>query len=201
MELILVRHGVTELNNAGCFLGRTDCGLTPNGFQQAHRIKYLLQDTNFDCVYVSPLKRTMQTADILDREYLADNRLLEMNFGIFDGLAYSEIEKLYPEHLEAWNRDYRKYKIPDGESLDDVFGRVESFIKENVKTYKRVLAVTHGGVIRCALSLALLSREHFYRFQVDHGSLSYLEFNEYYSYIKAVNKNSMVKPECKKFLY
>ena len=192
MDMIFVRHGRAELNASGCFVGRTDCDMTDEGYKQIEEAKSLLGDAPFDGVYVSPLKRAIQTAEILYRDYKVDNRLCEMDFGVFEGLRYTEIEERYPDYLKSWNEDYQKYRIPGGESLEDVFDRVEDFIKDIKKNHERVLAVTHGGVIRCALSLVFSSRDHFYRFQVDHGSVSIIASDGDYSYIKAVNSRDRI---------
>lgn len=187
MDLIFVRHGKTELNASGCYVGSTDCDMIEEGYRQAEKVKDALGDASFDGIYVSPLKRAIRTAQTLCRDYEVDCRLREMDFGIFEGLRYMEIAEKYPELVKEWNADYRKYKIPGGESLDDVFDRVEDFINNVKGNHERVLVVTHGGVIRCALSLMLSGREHFYRFRVDHGSISIASFDGDYSYIKAVN--------------
>ena len=190
MDLIFVRHGRTEMNDLACFSGRTDCELTDEGFRQAVEVKSLLQGLSFDGVYVSPLKRTVQTAEVFNKEYKLDDRLLEMDFGVFEGLRYTEIEKKYPDTLQSWNEDYQNYRIPGGESLEDVFDRVEHFIQDIRKKHDRVLVVTHEGVIRCALSLVFSSRDHFYRFKIDNGSVSIISFNGDYSFIKTINSSN-----------
>ena len=151
MDIVLVRHGVTALNDAGCFIGRTDCGMAEEGFKQAAAVKRFLEGVPFDGIYASPLKRAVQTAAVLGSPF---------------------------------------FRIPGGESLEAVFIRVEEFIKEIQGNHKRALVISHGGVIRCALSLALSSRDHFYRFRADHGSVSIAAFEADYSYIKAVNLSS-----------
>ena len=190
MDMIFVRHGKTEGNAAGCYVGRLDCGMAEEGYRQAEEAKELLKGAfpdGFGEICVSPLKRAIQTAQVLGGQYKVDDRLREMDFGIFEGLRYGEIEQKYPETLKKWNADYRKYRIPGGESLEDVFDRVEDFIDNRKGSGERTLIVTHGGVIRCALSLVLGGREHFYRFQVDHGSISIAAFDGDYGYIRAVN--------------
>lgn len=186
MDIVFVRHGKTGLNERGCFIGNTDCDISEEGLKQAEKIKNFLGKFSFDGVYVSPLKRAVQTANVLSKEYILDDRLREMNFGVFEGLSYQEIKKMYPEYLRAWNEDYQKYRIPGGENLEDVFNRVEDFIDDIKNGHERVLVVTHGGVIRCALSLILSSRELFYKFKIDHGSVSIVEFDGGYGFIKGI---------------
>jgi len=186
VDIVFVRHGKTSLNDQGCFIGNIDCDISEEGLKQAEKVKDFLGKISFDGVYVSPLKRAVQTADVLSKKYILDDRLREMNFGLFEGLSYKEIEQMYPDYLRAWNADYQKYRIPGGESLEDVFDRVEDFINDIISRHERVLVVTHGGVIRCALSLTLSSREFFYKFKVNHGSVCIVEFDGGYGFIKGI---------------
>lgn len=186
MDIVFVRHGRTELNELGCFIGNIDCHISEEGLRQAEKLKDFLGEFAFDGVYVSPLKRAIQTADILSKEYILDGRLREMNFGVFEGLKYEEIEQKYPQYLRLWNADYENYRIPEGESLQDLFDRVEDFINDVKGKHERVLVVTHGGVIRCALSLIFSSREFFYKFKIDPGSVSIVEYDGDYGFIKGI---------------
>ncbi|MFY9178030.1 MAG: alpha-ribazole phosphatase [Caldicoprobacterales bacterium] len=186
MDIVFVRHGKTRLNDLGCFIGNTDCSLSEEGLKEAEKVKDFLRGMSFDRVYVSPLKRTVQTANVLGCEYVLDDRLREMNFGIFEGLKYKEIEQKYSDYLRSWNQDYENYTIPEGESLQDVFNRVDNFINDVRNKHKRVLAITHGGVIRCALSLIFSSRAFFYKFKIDSGSVSIVEYDGDYGFIKGI---------------
>lgn len=186
MDIVFIRHGKTQLNDLGCFIGNTDCDISEEGLRQAEKVKGFLDKFSFDGIYVSPLKRTIQTANILSKKYILDDRLREMNFGVFEGLNYEEIKQKYPDYLRLWNEDYENYRIPNGESLQDLFDRVEDFIKDVKRKHKRVLVVTHGGVIRCALSLIFSSREFFYKFKIDPGSVSIVEYDGHYGFIKGI---------------
>ncbi|EYE89255.1 hypothetical protein Q428_03780 [Fervidicella metallireducens AeB] len=187
MEIVFIRHGRTEINKKGCYLGAIDDELSFEGKNEIKNLNNYLKEIEFDAVYVSPLKRAKQTIELLEKSYSIDERLREINFGIFDGLHYREIEKKYPIEYSWWTRDYINYKIPEGESLSELFGRVEDFIKDVSYKHKRVLAVTHGGVIRCAMSLVFGSKEHFYKFQVNHGTVNIISVDNGYMYIKALN--------------
>ena len=172
MDITLIRHGKTKMNQEGRYCGVTDVEISPEGIRQIEGIKSHILNSAYDGIYVSPLKRTQQTAGILVDTYKIDNRLAEMNFGIFEGLTYQEIIKTYPVENEKWQKDFLNYRIPKGESLLDVYDRVECFVQEVAKKHKNVLVITHGGVIRCALSAVFGSGEHFFKFHVGHGSIT-----------------------------
>lgn len=191
MEIVFLRHGKTELNKKSCYLGSTDDGLSEEGMEEIRAIKDKLKVFDFDKVYTSPLKRAVQSCEILYKNYVIDNRVREINFGLFDGLTNLEVQNRYPREYSNWIEDYINYKIPNGESLKELFDRTEEFINDISSKYKRVLVVTHGGVIRCALSLAFDSRDFFYKFQVDHGSVNILSIEEGFKYIKGLNLQIM----------
>jgi alpha-ribazole phosphatase len=187
VDVVLVRHGKTVLNVQGRYCGAIDAELSPEGSEKIKRLKAYYKSLKFDCIYVSPFKRAIQTAEILGFNYEIDERLREMNFGRFEGLTYGEINEKYPEECKRWNEDFLHYKIPEGESLKDVFERTEDFLNEVSKKHKRVLAVTHGGIIRCALSLVFNSFEYFYKFRVENGAAVVISIDGGYSYIKGIN--------------
>lgn len=163
LELYLFRHGQTNSNIEMRFLGATDMPLNEVGISQAENARF--KDTVFDAVYASPLKRTMQTAKILNEnlglEIQKLDSLKERNFGIFDNLTIDEMKKLNSTEYDAWQADYEHFRITDGESADDVLKRVKSGIDEILNLHKcalagetdeRVLVVSHLNAIRFMLS-------------------------------------------------
>jgi len=188
MDIVFIRHGRTKLNEKGVYVGKTDTSLSEKGKAEIEKISSLITEMKFDKIYSSPLKRAIETTEIITREkYIVDDRLREIDFGIFEALSYGEICERYPIESKQWASDYLNYKIPKGESLNDVFSRVEEFIKHIGKGDDKVLVVTHGGVIACALSLVFNSREHFYRFKILHGTMNVIAVENNYMYIKGIN--------------
>lgn len=187
MEIVFVRHGRTELNKRHCYLGSVDDCLSKEGIDEIIEVKNILGDIKFDGVYSSPLKRTLESCRILEKDFELDERIREINFGIFDGLTNKEVQTIYPNEYSNWINDYMNYKIPTGESLMELFDRTENFINDISQKHKKALVITHGGVIRCAMSLAFCSRDYFYKFQVDHGSISSISVEEGFKYIKLLN--------------
>ena len=187
MNIVFVRHGRTELNDKHVYAGTIDSEISQNGIEEIKSIKKPLQKIKFYEVYSSPLKRAVQTAKLLAENYKIDTRLSEMNFGIFEGLSYSEIESKYVDESKAWAEDVLNYSIPKGESLIKVFNRTKAFIEEVSSKNDNILVITHGGVIRSALSLVFKQYDYFYKFKVMHGAASVISIEDGYMYIKAVN--------------
>ncbi len=67
MQIYLVRHGETDWNRENRLQGQTDIPLNNTGISQAHQLRQKINARNlkFDAVYVSPLQRTLKTAQII----------------------------------------------------------------------------------------------------------------------------------------
>lgn len=81
--IYIVRHGETDWNKEGKLQGHTDTELNDTGRKQALILKDKLQNIHFDKVFVSPLKRTRQTAEIITKSpQIIDSRIIERNNGL-----------------------------------------------------------------------------------------------------------------------
>src|SRR5699024_7087496 len=121
---------------------------------------------NYEEIYYSPLKRTVETLHHLGLEGKAEARIKEINFGIFTGKTIEEISDIYPKESKSWIDDINNYKIPQGESLPNVYERVSGFLEKLYKLEKNVLLITHDSVIRLALCWAFDNPEYFFQFKV-----------------------------------
>lgn len=191
MDVIFVRHGETEENKSGVY-GSPDTSLSEVGREQICKTKKIVGNIAFDKVYISPLKRTIETSKLLGLRGILEPRIKEINFGIFEGKTYEEIKKDYPEETNAWTNDYINHRIPDGESLMDLYERTSNFLEGLVADDKDVLVITHEGVIKCALCWVFDNIEHFYRFKVDNGSITTITINDGYRYIKHHNNYAIL---------
>ena len=141
--IYVVRHGETGWNALNKVLGRTDIPLNSNGMEQACELAHVIKDLKIDVFLSSPLSRARQTADIISREigaeYAIDDRLIEQDFGAFEG-----IDRFAAEYQAAKREYFARY--PGGESFFDMAARVFPLIGE--LEGKNALLVTHGGVCR-----------------------------------------------------
>ena len=126
MDIILIRHGQTE-DNVGRIFSTKDTSLTAEGREQIRRTKTILDTLSFDRVYVSPLLRAIQTMEILGSKGQVEERIREVDFGLFEGNTLKEIENKYPRQLKEWNEDLLNYITPQGESIKMAYERVTSF--------------------------------------------------------------------------
>ncbi len=158
-KLFLVRHGETDWNKDHKIMGITDISLNEIGVQEAEKVGALLANQNFDVVYTSPLKRALETLEIIKKYVKCEkveisNLLLERNFGSLSGKSWDEIELIIPNGREIDREQEYDYSPYRGESAGQVKDRVEKFINEiNGKGYQNVLVVCHGGIVRMLESI------------------------------------------------
>lgn len=194
-ELVLVRHGETDSNVRGTYLGWVDVPLNKNGIRQAKTAGIKLNHEKFDICFASPLIRASETAEIIldgrDMPVHKDDRLKERNFGIWDDLTFLEISQKYPEEHKKWMQDVNNYEIEGGESFSHSYSRNVELIDSVLKEFcgKKILIVTHTGCIRNIFAyLTGLGINGVWRFKIDNATINRLEINdEGYAYIKSLN--------------
>src|SRR3546814_10945808 len=116
LNVYLLRHGQTVWNAAGNkYCGRTDVSLTQLGISQAERACELLRDINFENVYASPLERARRTAEIAVNglPVETDERLIEVDFGNWEGKTRAEFIRENPTCWENWVLN-RSEERPEG---------------------------------------------------------------------------------------
>ena len=154
--IFLLRHGQTEWNLEGRFQGRLNSPLTKKGVQQAKENAQKLQKyiDNFDNIkiFCSPLGRAKETAEIICDELgvdkskiIFDNRVIEFNYGVFEGKKRDDILKT--DEFQKREANKWKYQIENGESYEIVQKRAKEFL-ESIKDEKRVIVIAHEMVNR-----------------------------------------------------
>jgi broad specificity phosphatase PhoE len=142
-KLILCRHGETAWSKEGKHTGLTDVELTEEGQKEAQLLGKKLTLFQVDYIFSSPLKRAHRTAELagFQNPHL-DKRLVEWNYGEYEGLTSREIQALKPK----WN--LFDEGTPGGESLHDVEKRAVSFLRDVEKIRGCVLAFSSGHFSR-----------------------------------------------------
>ena len=143
MKITVVRHGQTNYNVAGLHNSdpSVDVHLTPKGIDEAKQISLKLKDEPFDAIFISELPRTRQTAEYINTYHklplFVDVRLNDINTG-FEGQAV----EYYHKKRDA-SPDIYTFRYKNAESSEDVYKRVDAFIKDLRKqNYSNVLIVT-----------------------------------------------------------
>ena len=155
--IVLVRHGETDWNLERRFQGHADRPLNDTGHAQAAALAESLSGEHLDAVYTSPLQRASQTAAIVAARLGLAARpleaLREIHVGDWEGLTVDDVKERYPEHVATdWRSGW-----PGGETYDELSARVLPALVSLADDHpgERVLAVTHAGPVRAALSSAM----------------------------------------------
>ena len=145
----LLRHGQTDWNINLRLQGTADIPMNATGVAQIELAAQRLSDEPWDLILSSPLGRAMHSAEIVAtrlgiEEVRVEPLLLERSFGRGEGLEYSE-----------WHEKFGGLdEIPGAESAAQVIQRANQLLDFVASEYagKRVLAVSHGALIRFVLS-------------------------------------------------
>jgi 2,3-bisphosphoglycerate-dependent phosphoglycerate mutase len=164
-ELVLIRHGETDMNRELRFQGQVNVSLNAVGHAQARRLAQRLAGETAHAVVVSDLLRACQTAgpiaDGLAIPYVTDAGLREQAFGRVDGMRVEDIQREHPQAWAGWLRFEEDFAMPEGESTRAFHARVMQALQRLVAAHaeQTVVVVTHGGVLdmiyRTARSLGL----------------------------------------------
>lgn len=152
-ELILIRHGQTQLNRGPFFQGQIDVPLNSLGLEQAARLAERLAAEAPRALVSSDLLRTRQTAEPASRRLVLtpqlDAALREQHFGRFEGLSFEECDERYPDAFAAWLEHRPDFAVPGGESVIAFHARVVGAVRAVAAAHPdaRIAVVTHGGVL------------------------------------------------------
>jgi broad specificity phosphatase PhoE len=180
VEIFLLRHGRTV--RPGTFTGLTDIELSDTGRQQIMALQPLLAEPVFDQCYSSPLQRCRETFTLLELERGCsfDAELREINFGHWEGLRYDQVEQQYPGQIDSWSSLQRAFRFPGGDEIAQFDHRVCCWFDRMLKnTFKRVLVVSHAGVIRTAICHLLgIDLGHVFAFSIGEAGLAKIVVGE-----------------------
>lgn len=192
-RFLLVRHAQTEWGSQHRYAGWSDVPVNATGNLQEERLIARLAHESFDATISSDLTRCAAFAHkIVDRRNTErggveaggaggvqiETDLREANFGNWEGRTYAEIEAAEPDALRAWIDDPLTNAPPGGETLLQLTARVGACLDRLAAAYPsgRVLVITHGGPIRCALCRWLdLPLKHHWRLRIDPASLTIVD--------------------------
>lgn len=172
-KIYLIRHGATDANARGEYIGVTDLPLSLSGVAALTNLKDKIQYPFVEKVYTSPLLRCRQTANILYPQQDADSvdNLIEYNFGEFEGKSAAQLES---------NPDFFKWTSgqisspPGGEDSTEFAKRiclgfhqvVEDMMANGIH---KAAVIMHGGAIMTLLSCCALPRRRSLEWTSDFG--------------------------------
>ena len=159
-QLYFVRHGQTEWNAIRRMQGQWNSDLNDLGRKQAEINADLLARLDIEALFASPLDRTRQTADIINRRLNLpvrfDERIMEWDCGDWSGHIYDEVAQRWPEDWAALEADRFNYRGPNCENYPDMIDRATPFLEEIcAHPANRIAIVSHGMIGKVMVSILL----------------------------------------------
>jgi len=180
--------------------GQNDVDITELGIGQMEAVAVRLRDENIAAVYSSDLIRTRRGGKIIAEAHGLipehSSAFRELDFGLWEGLNIYQIEEQFPGALNERRRKIVEYKVPEGESVGDLVGRVIPAVKKILDAHhgKNVVLVAHGGVNRVILGDAMnLGRENFYSIEQDFGCLNVIDYFPGFTIVKLMNEKPQTR--------
>lgn len=150
--IYLIRHGITEGNLEGRYIGQTDLSLCPEGAKIIEQYAADEMYPEVDKVYSSPLARCLETAEIIYPEHklMIVDELCEMNFGDFENKTQEQLKDL--KEYADWIRGGADACPPNGEKFGDftlrcIDGLDTVFSDMMRREIQSAAVITHAGVI------------------------------------------------------
>jgi broad specificity phosphatase PhoE len=176
MKIYFARHGTTNYNDLDLCNSdpSVDVHITVEGTKQAKALATKLKNIHIDRIFISELRRTQQTAEIINQFHhvtIGVEPLLNDHHSGYEGKHASLLMEAMDAAENKWTARFN-----DGESIEDMKQRVAEFLN-NLKaaSYNSVLIVTSGWVIRVAITiLQNISNEQAWTIDAKQGS--YLEY-------------------------
>ena len=179
-----MRHGQADNNVNRILVGRhIESHLTEYGKRQVLDTAKYLGEISINKVLVSPVVRTIETAEIvceyLGLDYQIDERLYEIELGRLVGMNYEEIILKYGNLFLEFYTENEAALTPYGvESFASIKQRIKNILDEMAEAYwdRNVLMISHLDPIKAAIAIILdLKPESLYKWQIRNASLTILK--------------------------
>lgn len=178
MILWTFRHTKPYNPNDVCY-GRMDFDVASTFPQESDEAidDYLKAGAHPTRLFASPLLRCMRLAEKVSKAtglgIEKSDALKELHFGTWENTKLTLVPR---DEMNAWRKDLRGYRFPEGESFHDVDKRVEAFL-DTMDDNGEFLWVTHAGVIAALQHFACgLPDEVFVEGMFSYAMVSRFEF-------------------------
>jgi alpha-ribazole phosphatase/probable phosphoglycerate mutase len=157
MNLMMVRHGEISSNINKVYAGKSKEPLTERGVRQAEEVSEKLKKYEVYALYSSPIRRALQTAQIIGEgigmDIIVDDAFREMEMGPWEGLSEIDVAQKYSEEWNTWKISPAELRLPRRETLEELLKRVLTGIRrinQGVES-RNIVIVTHVAIIRVLL--------------------------------------------------
>jgi alpha-ribazole phosphatase/probable phosphoglycerate mutase len=184
MKIYLIRHGQTDWNIQGRIQGSHDIPLNERGRRQAELLAKAMDSRPVSRIFSSTLTRAMETAERISRRQKVDicpmPRLIEVEFGKWQGMTWDEIMEAYPKEYRLWALGPDEVSPPGGETQDQVISRCVLAAREILKITggrEDAAIVSHGATIACLLSYMMRNHPEAESIIVENTSITTVNYS------------------------
>ncbi len=164
MILYCVRHAESVYNDERRIQGQADPPLSPVGQKQALALLPAFEPLDIEAIFSSPLRRAYDTArplaQALGLDIETDDRLKELDVGVFQSKRWEEIQAEFPEAAAKWKSRDPDFIIPGGESRRQLMARSQAALETirqtlQSRSQRQAILVAHGGALTAGLKALL----------------------------------------------
>lgn len=194
LKLYLLRHGETPYSQEGAYCGTLDAELTPEGHEMAKAFADAYGSIDWTDVYVSPMKRTIATAqplcDAIGLPMQIRDGLKEINYGAWEKQDQDYVKQHHEQDYIRWMTEPAWNAPTGGETAVQIANRALAVIAEIDAKYNdgNILIVSHKATIRIIICSLLGMDIGRYRDRVNAlaGSVSIIKFATYGPMLEAL---------------
>lgn len=178
----IFRHGQSSYNLEGKIQGHANNSvLTDKGIDQAYATADYLKNKDIEVIISSPLRRAKQTGNIVSRVVQApiqfDERLTEVNFGVAEGLHYTQAQEKFGETYQKWHSkdsSDQDIRFENGESKRQVRQRIFSALEQYAQSkYNNIAISGHGITLTETLHALDIDKD-----EVENGEIIHLQYDK-----------------------
>jgi broad specificity phosphatase PhoE len=196
----ILRHAHKEIGDYyNPILRHQDEPITAKGKEAAHQLWPFFSDKQISAIYISCYLRTAQTiahvASQLGIAPVVDERLNELDNGLFEKMSAEELQETFPDIWRAFRERRQDFRFPEGETGEEACGRAAEFLIEKQKKHdgETIILVCHEGLIRVMachiLGLPVYDR---WNFRVDFCGIMEIKYQPEYQKWQLVRFNQQI---------
>lgn len=184
MKIYLIRHGQTDWNIQGRIQGSHDIPLNEVGLSQAEQLAKGMDSHLVSRIFSSTLTRAMETAERIGRRQKVEiypmPQLIEVEFGKWEGMTWSEIKEAYPREYHLWTSAPEEVAPPGGETQEQVISRCHKAVEELLRITggrEDIAVVSHGATIAYLVSYMMSNHLEGESIIVENASITTIHYS------------------------
>jgi broad specificity phosphatase PhoE len=179
-------------------LRHQDEPINRTGLEHAERLIEYFVDKEISKIYISAYLRTKQTSAPLARHFnlvpVVDERLNEVDNGLFEGMTEEDVKQKYPGEWQAYRKRRADFRFPGGETGEEARDRIANFLDEKCEPHgdENIVIVSHDGLIRVMMChLMKLPVTNRWDFRVDFCGITEISYQPDYGTWKLIRFNQI----------